>query len=109
VTVIVDMRAVRPGRLATRLSAQASAEPVRSLREYLRGAAVSEITNGVRLGLSLDALSIARLADEIRGLANEWPFLSFRLLADPPDCALEVTGTDAAAGMARTVFGELGS
>jgi len=109
VTVIVDLPAVRPGRLATRLSVQASTEPVRALRVYLRRATVTEIPEGVRLGVRLEALDIAGLADEIRGLANEWPFLSFRLFADPPECALEVTGTGAASGMARTVFGELGA
>lgn len=109
VTVVVDMPAVRPGRLATRVTAEASTEPVRALRAYLRGATVEEIDRGVRLGLRLEVLDVARLADEIRLLANEWPFLSFRLLADPPECALEVTGTGAAVGMARTVFGELGA
>ena len=103
------MPAVRPGRLAARLTAEATTEPVRTLREFLRGARVTETTEGVRLAVELHVLDIARLADEIRALANEWPFLSFRLLAEPPDCALEVTGTGAAAGMARAIFGELGT
>jgi len=108
-TVVVDLPAVRPGRLAVRVTAAAAAEPVRALRAYLRGAAVSDIPEGVRLQFRLAVLDIARLADEIRVLANEWPFLSFRMLTEPPDCALEVTGAGAATGMARTVFGELGT
>lgn len=108
-TVIVDLRAVRPGRFAARVSAEGTTEPVRALREYLRGATVLQVPDGVRLLVQLSAMDIARLADEIRCLANEWPFLSFLLLAAPPDCALEVTGTGAAAGMARAVFGELGT
>ena len=107
-TVLVDLRAVRPGRLAERVSAEAATEPVRALRTYLRGSDVAEIDDGVRLRFRLEsALDIARLADEIRALANEWPFLSFRMVTDPPECALDVTGTGAAAGMARTVFAEL--
>ena len=107
-TVLVDLQAVRPGRLAERVSAEAATEPVRALRTYLRGSDVAEIDDGVRLRFRLDsALDIARLADEIRALANEWPFLSFRMVTDPPDCALDVTGTGAAVGMARTVFAEL--
>jgi hypothetical protein len=109
VTTIVDMPAVRPGRLAVRLTAEATTEPVRALRTFLRGATVLEIAEGVRLAVHLDALDIARLADEIRTLANEWPFLSFRLLAEPPECALEVTGTGVAAGIARAVFGAIGA
>lgn len=107
--VLVDLPAVRAGRLAARLSTEATTEPVRELRAYLRGADVEEIPSGIRLGLRLPPLEIAGLADEIRTLANEWPFLSFRLVADPPACTLEVTGTDAAIGMARAVFGEIGS
>jgi hypothetical protein len=109
-TVLVDLPAVRPGRLAERVSAEAAAEPVRALRAYLRGADVGEIEDGVRLRFRIDAaIDIARLADEIRGLANEWPFLSFFMVTDPPECVLDVTGTGAAAGMARTVFAELGA
>ena len=107
-TVLVDLPAVRPGRLAERVSAEAATEPVRALRTYLRGADVAEIDAGVRLRFRLEsALDIARLADEIRALANEWPFLSFLMVTDPPECALDVTGSGAAVGMARTVFAEL--
>lgn len=108
-TVLVDLRAVRPGRLAERVSNEAAAEPVRALRSYLRSAVVTEIPDGVRLQMQLDALEIAGLADEIRALANEWPFLSFLMLSDPPECSLDVTGTGPAGGMARAVFAELGA
>lgn len=108
-TVLVDLPAVRPGRLAERVSNEAAAEPVRALRGYLRSAVVTDIPDGVRLRVQLDALEIAGLADEIRALANEWPFLSFRMLSDPPNCSLDVTGSGAAAGMARAVFAELGA
>ena len=107
--VLVDLPAVRPGRLAERVTAAGATEPVRALRTYLRGATITDIADGVRLDIRLATLDIARLADEIRTLANEWPFLSFRMLTEPPDCVLEVTGTGAAAGMARAVFGELGA
>jgi hypothetical protein len=109
VTVLVNLPAVRPGRLAERVSLEAAAEPARALRDYLRGAVVTEIPDGVRLRMRLEVLDIAGLADEIRVLANEWPFLSFLMLSDPPDCSLDVTGTGAAAGMARAVFAELGA
>ena len=109
-TILVNLPAVRPGRLAERVSAEGATEPVRALRTYLRGAAITEIPDGVRLRFQLDVpIEIARLADEIRTLANEWPFLSFFMVTDPPDCALDVTGTGAAVGMARTVFAELGA
>ncbi len=109
-TVLVDLRAVRPGRLAERVSAEGATEPVRALRTYLRGATVIDVPEGVRLRFRLDeTMDIARLADEIRALANEWPFLSFLMMTDPPECTLDVTGTGAAAGMARTVFAELGA
>src|SRR5262249_26230825 len=104
-----DLPAVRPGRLAERVSAAGAAEPVRALRTYLRGAAVTDIADGIRLRVRLDIMDIARLADEIRVLANEWPFLSFLMSTDPPECTLDVTGTGAAIGMARTVFAELGA
>jgi hypothetical protein len=109
VTVLIDLRAVRPGRLAERVSAAGATEPVRALRSYLRGATVTDIPDGVRLRFRLEIMDIARLADEIRALANEWPFLSFLMSTDPPDCTLDVTGTGAAIGMARTVFAELGA
>lgn len=107
-TVLVDLPAVRPGRLAERVSAEGATEPVRMLRAYLRGATVVDVPDGVRLRFRLDdTMDIARLADEIRSLANEWPFLSFLMTTEPPDCTLDVTGTGIAAGMARTVFAEL--
>lgn len=107
--MIVDLPAVRAGRLAAALTDDALDEPVRSLRPYLRGAQSSAVPDGVRLAVELDALGIAAFADEVRALANTWPFFTFRLLADPPACALEVTGTGPAAEMARAVFGELGA
>jgi hypothetical protein len=109
VDVIVDLRAVRPGRLAARLSAEALAEPVRTLRPLLRRARCEPIPGGVRLAVTLDVEEIAALADEVRALADRWPFLSFRLLADPPACRLEVTGRGSAAELARVVFAELGA
>lgn len=108
-TVLVDLPAVRPGRLAARISAEDAAEPVRALRAFLRGATVVEIPDGLELRFRLATMDISRLADEIRSLANEWPFLTFFMSTDPPDCALAVTGTGAAAGMARAVFTELGA
>jgi hypothetical protein len=109
VTVLVDLPAVRPGRLAERVSAEGAAEPTRTLRTYLRGSTVTEIPDGVRLRFRLGLVDIAQLADEIRTLANEWPFLSFRMTTEPPECVLEVSGTGAAIGMARAVFAELGA
>lgn len=108
-TILVDLPAVRPGRLAEKVSLVEAAEPARVLRVYLRGAVVREIPGGVRLEMSLALLDIAGLADEIRALANQWPFLSFRMTTDPPACALDVTGTGPAVGMARAVFLELGA
>ena len=81
----LDLPAVRPGRLAERVTAAGATEPVRALRTYLRGATITDIADGVRLDIRLATLDIARLADEIRTLANEWPFLSFRMLTEPPD------------------------
>ena len=107
--LIVDLPAVRAGRLAAALTDDALEEPVRSLRPYLRGARSTSLPDGVRVAVELDALGIAAFADEVRALANTWPFFTFRLLADPPSCALEVTGTGPAVDMARAVFGELGS
>ncbi len=57
----------------------------------------------------MDVRGIARLADLVRGEADALPFFGFRLLAEPPACWLEVTGTGRAAEIARTVFGELGA
>jgi hypothetical protein len=107
--LIVDLPAVRAGRLAAALTDDTLDEPVRSLRPYLRGARSTSLPDGVRIALELDSLGIAALADEVRALANAWPFFTFRLLADPPACALEVTGTGPAAEMARAVFAELGA
>jgi hypothetical protein len=70
---------------------------------------VTEIPDGVQLRFRLGLVDIAQLADEIRTLANEWPFLSFRMTTEPPECVLEVSGTGAAIGMARAVFAELGA
>ncbi|MFN8543801.1 MAG: hypothetical protein U0807_06310 [Candidatus Binatia bacterium] len=107
--MIVDLHAVRPARLAAALSAGELAEPVRDLRPYLRGARREEIPNGIRLVVTHDVATIALLADEIRALANTWPFLSFRLLADAPACWVEVTGDGPASDVARVVFSELGA
>lgn len=105
--VIVDLRAVRSGRLAAGLAPEATSEPVRGLRDYLRGARSEPLADGMRLALDLDVTAIAGLAAEVRALADRWPFLSFKLLADPPACRLEVTGTGPAAALARVVFAEL--
>jgi hypothetical protein len=107
--VIVDLPAVRAGRLAAALAGDALTEPVRALRPSLRGGQTRSIPGGVHIAIELDALGIAALADEVRALANTWPFFTFRLLADPPACVLEITGTGPAAEMARAVFGELGT
>lgn len=106
--VVVDLRAVRPARLAASLSEQAMTEPVRELRPFLRGARCEPLPDGVRLSVVLDVVDIASLADEIRLLADHWPFLSYRLCADPPACTLEVTGDGPAGALARGVFAELG-
>lgn len=106
--VIVDLRAVRPGRLAESVVAEDLAEHVRELRDLLRGGQREELPDGVRLLLRLDLPTIARLADLVRAEADAFPFWSFRLLADPPECWLEVTGPGRAGEIARAVFGELG-
>ena len=49
-----------------------------------------------------------KLAERWRRKGYGFPFWSFRLLADPPACRLEVTGTGRAGELARTVFGALG-
>jgi hypothetical protein len=107
VDVIVHLAAVRPGRLAAGFRDEVLAETVRDLREVLRGARAEEIPGGVRLVLERDLTAIAELADQIRAIADTWPFLAFRLLADAPLCWLEVTGTGPASGVARSVFGGL--
>jgi|SRR5438105_15763274 len=106
--VVVDLPAVRPARLADHVATEALAEHVRALRELVRGAAVQSLPHGVRFVLRHDVATIARLADVVRSEADACPFWSFRLLADPPACWLEVTGTGRAGELARTVFGGLG-
>ena len=105
--VLVDLPAVRPARLAERLVVEDLNEYVRELRAPLRGARREPRQDGVRLVLRLDVRAIARLADLIRETADAFPFWSFRLLADPPACWLEVTGSGRAGELARAVFGEL--
>ncbi|HUE30000.1 MAG TPA: hypothetical protein VMR79_03955 [Verrucomicrobiae bacterium] len=107
-TVIVDLPAVRPGRLADGVAAADLAEHVRELRAVLRGARAEPLPEGVRLVVSMDVRGVARLADLVRAEADALPFFGFRVLADPPACWLEVTGTGRAAVIARTVFGPLG-
>lgn len=107
--VIVDLPAVRPGRLARTLVEEPLVDEARALRPYLRGARTEELPRGVRLGFRLELIDLATVAQLVRQLADRWPFLSFRLSADPPRCRLEVEGAGAAADMARTVFRELGA
>jgi hypothetical protein len=107
VNVIVNLPAVRPGRLAASFRDEVLDQTVRELRAWLRDARREPLTDGVRLRLQLDVGEIAALADQVRALADVWPFLTFRLLADPPECWLEVTGTGSAAELARAVFGEI--
>ncbi len=106
-TVIVDLPAVRPARLAARLGADDIREHVRALHDLVRGARAEALPRGVRLVLERDVAAVARLADVVRAEADGFPFWSFRLLADPPACWLEVTGTGRAGELARTVFGGL--
>lgn len=107
-TVLVDLRAVRPARLAERVAAPTLAERVRAFRALVRGAVVEPLPAGVRLVLRHDLRTIARLADLVRAEADLLPFWSFRLLADPPACWLEVTGAGRAGPLAEAVFTELG-
>jgi len=107
VTVFVDVPAVRPGRLADAVSVDDLSDEVRDFRTHLRGARVEPLADGVRLIVRLEVRALARLADLVRAEANERPFWSFRLLADPPETWLEVRGTGRAGDMARAVFGEL--
>ena len=106
-TEIVHLPAIRPARLAERLAFDDLAAHVRHLREPLRGARVEHLADGVRLVLALDVAAIARVANLVRGEADALPFWTFRILADPPTCWLEVTGTGRAGGLARAVFEEL--
>ena len=107
--VIVDLPAVRPGRLADGVAAAALSEHVRAFRAVLHGACAEPLPDGVRLVLRLDVRGIARLADLVRAEADALPFFGFRLLAEPPACWLEVTGAGRAGEIARAVFGELGA
>lgn len=108
-TVLVDLPAVRPARLADGLAVEDLRERVRDFRELLRGAACARLPHGVRLVLRLDLGAMARLADLARAEADATPFWTFRLLAEPPSCWLEVTGKGRAGDLARAVFGELAS
>ncbi len=105
--VIVDLPAVRPGRLARALGDMPLADEARALRPYLRGALPEDLPSGVRLRFGLELIDLATLAHLVRALADRWPFLSFRLSAEPPRCRLDVEGTDTAADVARAVFREL--
>ena len=107
VDILVDLPAVRPGRLAEGLLLDDLAEHVREFRDLLRGVAVEPLPDGVRLVLRLEVATIARLADLVRAEADMLPFFGFRLLADPPVCWLEVTGAGRAGEIARALFGEI--
>jgi hypothetical protein len=104
VNVVVDLPAVRPGRHAAAHAAGPLCDEARALLPFLRDARVTDVDEGVALALTLDVRRLTALADVTRALADRWPFLSFRLLEDVPQCRLEVTGTGAASGFARTVF-----
>ena len=104
VTLLVDMPAVRPGRLARSLARRDLSEEVRELRGHLRGARCETIDGGVCLEFTLDVETLALFAELIRAEADTLPFFTFRLLADPPQCRLEVTGTGPAVAAARTMF-----
>lgn len=106
-TVIVDLSAVRPARLAETLAVEDFSDHVRAFRAVVRGARPEELPNGIRLVLELDLATIAALADLVRAEADTMPYWRFRLLADPPACWLEVTGDGPAGALARTVFREL--
>lgn len=105
--VIVDLPAVRPGRLARTLADGPLPEEGRALRSYLRGAHTEDLPRGVRLAFTLELVDLATFAQLVRQLADRWPFLSFRLAIEPPHCRLEVEGTGAAGDVARAVFREL--
>ena len=107
VNLLVNMPAVRPGRLARSLAARDLSEEVRELRSHLRGARCETIDGGVRLEFALDVETLALFAELVRAEADALPFFSFRLLADPPRCRLEVTGTGPAAAAARAMFREM--
>jgi hypothetical protein len=107
VHVVVDLPAVRPARLARTLVVEDLTDDVRELRGLLRGARSEKLPRGVALVVRLEVPEIAQLADAVRAEADAHPFWSFRLLADPPACRLEVTGDGRAGELARAVFGEL--
>jgi hypothetical protein len=108
-TEIVHFRAIRPARLAERVPLDDLTAHVRDFHAVLRSARVEPLPGGVRLVLALDPHAIARLADVVRGGADALPFWTFRLLADPPACWLEVSGAGRAGVLARAVFEELAS
>jgi hypothetical protein len=105
--VIVDLPAVRPGRLARALADAPLPAEARALRVHLRGAAAEDLPDGIGLALQLDPVDLATVAQLVRQLADRWPFLGFRLLAAPPQCRLEVRGAGIAAGVAGAVVREL--
>lgn len=105
VNVVVHLRAVRPSRLAASVADEALADDVRDLLPFVRGARPEPIADGIRLVLDLGPMELAELADLVRGMADERPFWTFRLLEDLPHCWLEVTGADQAGALARAVFG----
>jgi hypothetical protein len=107
VTLLVDMPAVRPGRLARGLASRDLSEEIRALREHLRGARCAQIDDGIRLDFALDVEALAAFAELVRAEADTLPFFTFRLLADPPRCRLEVTGTGPAAAAASAMFREI--
>jgi hypothetical protein len=106
---IVDLPAVRPGRLADAVATEDLSEHVRELRAVLRGARAEPLPDGVRLVIRLDVRGIARLADLVRAQADALPFFGFRLLAEPTACWLEITGAGRAGEIARAAFGEVGT
>lgn len=107
VDLLVDVPAVRPGRLARSLVKRDLSEAVRELRGHLHGARCESIDGGVRLEFSLDVEGLAQLAELVRAEADTLPFFTFRLMADPPRCRLEVTGTGPARAAARALFREI--
>jgi hypothetical protein len=109
VTVLVDLPAARPGRLAQALAATGLGAATGDFQTFLRGARTEPLPDGIRLRVQLDLRTIARLADLVRVEADGLAFWSFRVLADPPECWLEVTGAGDAGALARTVFGALGA
>ena len=108
-TVIVDLPAVRPARLAESVAAEDLSEHVRAFRALVRGARREPLPDGLRLVLALDLREIAALADLVRAEADTMPYWRFRLLADAPACWLEVTGEGSAGALAHAVFRELGA